>query len=153
MKIEYLADHVNYADTAAKWIYDEFIKGIQANISYQDVLKRYQTGKKTELPVRFIALVDGQCAGTISLVKNDLKCREIYTPWLASLYVDKPFRSKKVAAQLIGRIKETAKDLGYSELYLRTENTGGYYKERGWLFVEHCTDEYEVVADVFKMNL
>ena len=154
MKIEYLKDHPELAETAAKWIYDEFIKDIKKDVSYETVLNRYFIYNKTKLPIHLVAITDEQqCVGTISIDENDLKCRKIYTPWLSSLYVDKPFRSRKVAQKLINRVIEITKELGYKELYLRTEHTSDYYKKRGWLFVESCEDEYGLKPDIFKLNL
>ena len=83
MKIEYLCDYINFADTAARWIFDEFIDGIKHDRSYEDVLSAMKNCRRHELPVRLVALVDDKCVGTVSVVENDLKCRD-YTPWLAS---------------------------------------------------------------------
>jgi GNAT superfamily N-acetyltransferase len=152
MKIEYLADNPNYAEQVAVWMYNEFVKGIRFGVSYEDVLENYRNRHKTRLPLTLVAIVDEACAGTISLKENDLRCRT-YTPWLASLYVDVPFRGKKIAEILIERVKTIAADMGYTELYLRTEHASGYYKKRGWTFVESCEDEYNLVPDVFKCGL
>jgi N-acetylglutamate synthase-like GNAT family acetyltransferase len=109
--------------------------------------KKY-TGTITKECVGTIAK---KCVGTIAIVQNDLKCRD-YTPWLASLYVDKPFRNNKIGEQLIDKIKNVAAEgLGYSELYLRTEHAGDYYRRLGWQFVESCVDEYGVNTDVFRI--
>ena len=152
MKIEYLSDNIIFAEEVAEWLYNEFIKGIKTDRSYESVLSAVKNCSKTELPIRLVAIVNGKCAGTVSIVKNDLKCRE-YAPWLASLYVDKPFRKNKIGAQLIDRVKDIAKNLGCSELYLRTEHASGYYKKLGWQFIESCDDDYNLKPDVFKFTL
>ena len=152
MKIEYLCDNIIFADDVAAWIYNEFIKGIKTDRSYESVLSAIKNCSKTELPIRLVAMADNKCVGTVSIVQNDLKCRE-YTPWLASLYVDVPFRKNKIGEQLIDRVKDIAKGLGYSELYLRTEHASGYYRRLGWQFVESCDDDYNLKPDVFKLTL
>ena len=152
MKIEYLCDNIEHAEQVAQWIYDEFADGIRAGLTYEKILAAVNKSCKSQMPIRLIAMVDGKCAGTIALVENDLQCRD-YTPWLAALYVDPAYRGNKIAEQLIQRIKEIAKELGYNELYLRTETTSEYYRKRGWQFVESCLDEFGLWPDVFKVEL
>jgi GNAT superfamily N-acetyltransferase len=158
IKIEYLCDYIHFADTAAKWIFDEFINGIKHDRSYGDVLAAIKNCHKTELPIRLIALIDDKCVGTVSIVVNDLqlqckgKCRD-YTPWLASLYVDKEYRNQKIGEQLIDSVKNIVKQLDYDKLYLRTEHASGYYRRLGWEFIETCEDNYNLKPDVFMWNL
>jgi len=149
MKIEYLCDNIHFAETVAKWIYNEFIAGIRDGYSYDDCLAKRKNCHKEQLPIILIAIDDDRCIGTISLVANDLKCRD-YTPWLAGLYVDPQFRNKGVGEQLIERVKEIARQLGYKELYLRTEHASGYYKKLGWEFIENCQDDFNLKPDVFR---
>ena len=152
MTIEYLCDHINHADTVAKWIFDEFIDGIWVDTTYADILSSVKKNHKLELPIRLIALSDTQCVGTVTIKYNDLRCRN-YTPWLAALYVDKDFRNKKIGEKLIDRVKTIVTELGFKELYLRTEHASGYYKRLGWEFIESCDDDYNLKPDVFKWTL
>ena len=152
MRIAYLCDHISFADTVARWIFDEFISGIRNDLPYENVLASFKNCRRQEFPIRFIALIDDQCIGTVSLVFNDLKCRE-YTPWLAALYVDKNFRNKKIGERLISRVKNAAMQLGYSRVYLRTEHTGDYYRKSGREYVETCDDNFDLKPDVFVFNL
>ena len=152
IQIEYLADNLMYAETVAGWSYNEFTKGIKHDVSYEQVLERVQNCRKTELPIRLVAIQSGICVGTVAIVQNDLHCRD-YTPWLASLYVDEPHRGKKIAQQLIERVKEIVREMGYDELYLRTEHVSNYYRRLGWQFVETCDDDYGLKPDVFKFTL
>ena len=152
MTIEYLADHITCAETAAKWIFDEFINGIKIDRTYETVLSSMKNCHKKELPIRLIAMIDGKCAGTVSLVSNDLKCRN-YTPWLAGLYVDKALRNQKIGRTMIDRIKIISAELGYKELFLRTEHAGNYYRKLGWEYIETCDDDYNLKPDVFKWKL
>ena len=153
IKIEYLSDFPNFTDTVAAWLYDEFIVGERPGVTYDNILEAVKKSNKTELPVRLIALYDGNLAGTVSIVDNDLRCRP-YTPWLASLYVSPPYRKNKIGEQLIKRVVEIAKDLGYGELYLRTEHTGNYYRNRNWQYVETCIDDvFQLETEVFMISL
>jgi len=153
MKIEYLADHPEFMETVATWRYKEFIEGIRLGISYEQVLAAVKNCKISEFPICLAAIEDGVCAGTVSIVHNDLRYRD-YTPWLASLYVDPAYRNRKIGERLIERVKDIAREMGYGELYLRTEHASGYYRKLGgWAFVESCEDEFGLVPDVFKTAL
>ena len=152
MKIEYLVDNIIFAENVAGWIYDEFINGIRHGISYEQLLSSVKNCHKAELPIRLIAKEDNKCVGTVSIVQNDLKCRD-YTPWLAALYVEKAYRRNKVGEQLVERTKSIVKELGYNELFLRTENTSNYYRKLEWRFIESCEDEFGLKPDVFKFLL
>ena len=152
MQIKYLANNIMFVETITDWLYNEFIKDIQHGISYEQILEFVRNCHKTELPIRLIAVESNKCVGTASIVQNDLKCRD-YTPWLASLYVDESYRGNKIGEQLIERVKDIVKELGYDELYLRTEHASNYYRRLGWRFVESCDDDFNLKPDVFKFTL
>jgi len=149
VKVEYLSDNMIQVDTIATWIFNEFIDGIKHDLSYGDILSNIKDCHKQELPVRFAALIGDKCVGTVSLVKNDLSCRN-YTPWLSALYVDENFRSQGIGEQLIDTVIDKAQALGYDKIYLRTEFASGYYRKLGWEFVEACEDEgYNFITNIF----
>ena len=152
MKIEYLIDNTDFMEEVTGWIYDEFIDNIREDVTYEDVVSSFESSKKDELPIRLIAIEDGRCIGTISLIENDLKGSE-YTPWLAAIYVDIPYRNNKIGEQLIERVKKITGDLGYRELYLRTEHAREYYRKLGWQYVESGIDEYGLELEIYKFIL
>ncbi|MCL2248808.1 MAG: GNAT family N-acetyltransferase [Oscillospiraceae bacterium] len=152
MKIEYLCDKMEYAETVTKWIFDEFINGVKHGQSYERILSEVSECNKHELPIRLIALAEDKCAGTVSLVFNDLNCRQ-YTPWLAALYVDSAYRNCGVGEQLVSAVIEITQQLGYDKLYLRTETASDYYRKLGWTFVENCDDDHNLKPDVFSYSI
>ena len=153
IKIAYLADYPDFTEIVTEWLFNEFFVDIRPGVTYEQLLEAIKNTNKTKLPIRLIALSDDKCIGTISIVSNDLRSRS-YTPWLASLYVDPPYRKNKIGAQLVERVKQIVKELGYSELYLRTEFASDYYRARNWQYVETCTDdEFLLEPDVFRISL
>jgi len=152
MKIMNLCDNIDYIPTVAKWIYNEFIFGIKDDVSYEDIIESINICYKQELPVRLIALIDDKCVGTVSLVENDLECRN-YLPWLAALYVDENHRNQGIGECLINALIDIAKELRYRKLYLRTEHASGYYRKLNWDFIETCDDKYDLKPDVFSYDL
>ena len=152
MRIEYLADNTAFIEKVAGWIYLEFFEGIRHGVPYPQVLNSIKICNKTDFPIRLVALEGDTCIGTVSLVENDLKYRD-YTPWLAALYVDESFRGNKTGRELVERTKAIARELGYNELFLRTEHAGQYYIRLGWQYVETCIDEFNLQTEVYKWNL
>ena len=148
-----MKDHLKHRETIANWIYNEFIRNIRHGITYENVYSRFEAGRPGCLPMHFVALdkETGACVGTVSLVENDLKCRN-YIPWLASLVVDKTCRNRGIGRLLIETVKNAAWDLGYETLYLRTETAGGYYRKLGWQYVEQCVDEYGLEPEVYRWD-
>ena len=140
---------MDFAEEVAGWLYNEFIKDIRLGISYEQKLASIKMCGKNELPIRLIALIDDKCVGTVSLVQNDLRGCD-YTPWLASLYVDVPYRKQKIGEQLVERVKDITRELGYTELYLRTEHAGNYYRRLGWQYIGSQKDEFGLVPEIFK---
>lgn len=152
IKIDYLSNNPQFIETVAKWIYDEFIDGIRAGLTIETILKTIGDCNENKFPIRLVAISEGKCIGTVSIVKNDLKCRD-YTPWLASLYVESSFRNMGIGEKLIKAVKDIVVNLGYKEIYLRTEHASDFYRKLNWQFVESCIDEYGLEPDVFKMSL
>ena len=150
--IDNLNKHPELIPDVALDVYDTFIKDSINDTTYAQVLLAFYNCNENKLPVRMVAIVDNKCAGSVSLVENDLSCRN-YTPWLASLYVDKDYRNQKIGERLIERVQTITTDLGYKELFLRTEHASGYYRKLNWEFIENCNDDYNLKPDVFKFVL
>ena len=91
---------------------------------------------KNKLPQTFVALIDGEPAGMYQLsMSDDLNSRPDLYPWLINVYVDEKFRGRNVARELMNTVKENAKKLGLTELYLYTKHIG-LYEKFGWKFIE-----------------
>jgi GNAT superfamily N-acetyltransferase len=88
------------------------------------------------VPQTFIAVDGDQLLGSASLVAADLPSREDLSPWLASVYVDPPFRNRGVGAALVEQVAQEARSLGFSTIYLFTPDRAKFYAELGWQVVE-----------------
>ncbi|WP_458576361.1 GNAT family N-acetyltransferase [Aliamphritea spongicola] len=80
--------------------------------------------------------------GDVLMGAAQLKYREmsIYPEkefWLGGVYVDAPYRGRKIASALVARIEDKARQLGITRLHLQTEDlTGGLYTRSGWQATE-----------------
>jgi GNAT superfamily N-acetyltransferase len=88
------------------------------------------------LPVTFVAVVDGRCAGTVSLIRDDLPGYRPVHPWLASLWVLPDFRGRGLATALIRRAEDHLSAHGYREAWAFTESAQSLFARCGWELVE-----------------
>jgi GNAT superfamily N-acetyltransferase len=65
-------------------------------------------------------------------VASDLVSRPDLTPWLASVFVDPPYRGRGYAARLVRRVEEAARAANTGILWLYTEDAEGLYAKLGW---------------------
>lgn len=153
MYIDHLCNHTEYINIVSTWIYDEFVVKAKGRLSFKEVVEYLSNTNKKDYPMIFIAIVDNECVGTVSIFENDLKTQKELTPWLASLYVSPDKRGQGVGELLINHVQDVVKGLGFETLYLRTEHTYEYYTRLGWEFVYKTEDEKCQQTEVFKYKL
>ena len=140
IEIAYLADHPEYIQTCASWIYG--LWGSQSGGTYERALSKFTDGANKEaLPITFVALHDAKPAGTVSLWKTDASRPEL-TPWLSALYVHPFHRNKGISLLLIERLTAEAYRLEIKELFLVTEEAKELYERFCWTEIEHMTTPY-----------
>lgn len=149
--IDHLPRHPEFVPTVARWIYDEFVDSTLW--TFDQITAKFTECHLDKLPMTWIALDQGQCVGTVSLFQNDLKPRPDLTPWLAALYVKPESRGSGVAARLIESVIAESRRLEYDTLYLRTEHTAEYYRQRGWRFLETTHDTNGQETKIFSYVL
>ncbi len=136
MKIIKLEESNNlFFDKICDWYYNWL--GIKNNESIEEIKCTFEHSLcKNKLPQTFVALIDGEPAGMYQLsMSDDLNSRPDLYPWLINVYVDEKFRGRNVARELMNTVKENAKELGLTELYLYTKHIG-LYEKFGWKFIE-----------------
>ncbi len=124
-----------FFDKICDWYYNWL--GIKNNESIEEIKCTFEHSLcKNKLPQTFVALIDGEPAGMYQLsMSDDLNSRPDLYPWLINVYVDEKFRGRNVARELMNTVKENAKKLGLTELYLYTKHIG-LYEKFGWKFIE-----------------
>ena len=60
-------------------------------------------------------------------------------PWLAAVYVTPTARQSGIGSKIVQHIVDRSRELGYSSLYLYTENQQDWYRNKGWVFVRETT--------------
>jgi GNAT superfamily N-acetyltransferase len=100
----------------------------------EGLIAQMRQGRDDAIPVGLIGFVDGEPAGTVSLLDQDLEPCGDLRPWLAGLLVAPHHRKKGVADALVRRVQSVARDLGEKEVYLWTE-IPALYEGYGWTIV------------------
>ena len=97
----------------------------------EGMIARMRGGKADRVPIGLIAFVDGEPAGTVSLLEEDLQEYAHCRPWLAGLLVFPEFRNKGVAGALVEKLMEAARLAGEREAFLYTY-IPALYEKYGW---------------------
>jgi predicted N-acetyltransferase YhbS len=86
------------------------------------------------VPTTYVALtVSGDVVGSVSLVdSDDLEGFDHIGPWLASLYVDTPWRHRGIARLLIGHLLTQPPARQADSVYLFTPEHAAWYAGLGW---------------------
>jgi len=133
-KIDHLEKYPGLIPVLARWHHREWQHLNPVTYDLQARVNDYQqtTSDSTSLPQMLVAHLNGHALGSARLVMNDMDSHPELSPWLASLFVPPDFRRHGIATQLITEIEITAKQLGFDQLYLYTEDKSEMYSNLGW---------------------
>jgi GNAT superfamily N-acetyltransferase len=86
------------------------------------------------LPTTYVALApDGLLLGSVSLVpSDDLDGFQHVGPWLASLYVDEPWRRRGLGRRLVQHLLDQSPARRAAQVYLFTADHVDWYTDLGW---------------------
>lgn len=138
MLISPLADIPEAIPTIAKWFYDEWYTFDARSID-QITAQLSENLNRHSIPITFVAHQYHEILGTVSIDISDLPEFDSYSPWLASLYVHEPHRSKGVASALVSHLKHFALSGGCTSLYLWTPASTSLYERFGWVEISRDT--------------
>ena len=146
MEIAWLADHPELAPTIAAWHWAEWghtDPGGSLEAWTAGIAKRARRG---EIPTTLVAFVDGELAGSTSLVEYDMDIHRDLTPWVSGVYVAPEYRGSGVGTRLIRAAEDAAASIGVGRLYLYTSSAEPFYARLGWETIRHDRYGGESVA-------
>jgi predicted N-acetyltransferase YhbS len=139
VRIVPLAQHLELADTLARWHHAEW-SHLYTDWTFERCLGELRAQADAErLPTTLLALEGDTLLGSVSLVLDDLPGRDELSPWLASLYVPPEHRNRGVGGALVEAAVAEARRLGVERLHLFTPGHEAYYAGRGWRVLERTT--------------
>lgn len=152
MNITYLAQHKSFIPTIAKWYFDEwsYINPDRTLKDVESLITERTTTDSTQPSL--VAQQGDRPLGTVCLKLHDMDTRTDLTPWLAGLYVDKPWRNRGIGAKLVAAIEQVARKQGIQKLYLYTPDAEGFYSRLGWKLTERC-DYHSYAVTIMEKQL
>ena len=82
--------------------------------------------KEWETP--FVAIVNGQIVGMVTIMKSDYYPLPEIFPWISTLFVSEKYRGNRISGKLIEFANQYAKSIGFNNTYIPTEHIGLYEK-------------------------
>jgi GNAT superfamily N-acetyltransferase len=156
LKIELLADYPEALPILKKLFESEWepYYGIEGPGDAETDIKT--STNRTGLPIAVVAIVNGKVCGTAALKMESITTNPDYFPWLAGLLVAPEYRRQGIGEQLIAKIEDLAKQLGYKEIYVGTGEKSGISEitlhKRNWKFIDK-SDYFVSEASVYKIKL
>ena len=108
---------------------------------------------KKILPKTFVYKENGIIKGVCMLSFYDVDIRPDIYPWLINLYVDTPYRNKKIGDTLIKYSINYLKNNNFKEVYIYTTHTG-LYEKYGFKKIEDLrTFEDDITYNLYKLEI
>lgn len=119
--------------TVARWSLDEWRDAFHSD-TIDWYLNLYSEADNTSnIPIVLVAFVDGEIAGTASVVADDeLPGATEPGPWLASVFVTPQFRGNGVGTALVAEALSQSTAVGHTEIYLYTRSKMNMYQHLGF---------------------
>jgi predicted N-acetyltransferase YhbS len=137
MQIEGLALHRDWTVTLARWHFDAWGPLTGSNTVQNYLLFLDNATKSRTVPSVLVAIIDGELAGSATLLQCDMKIRNDLTPWLGQLFVAPNFRKRGIGTALVRAVVEEARRLDYNWIYLYTSGElPCFYDRLGWTVLE-----------------
>jgi GNAT superfamily N-acetyltransferase len=134
-KVIALRDRPELLTFVAKWAHEEFWSRIGKTLEETQHLFTPASGPEW-LPRTFVLLEGETPVGMASVVEHDLESRPQWSPWLASVVVDRAARGRGHSRTLVRFIEDFARGNGVETLWLFTWSAEPVYAKLGWRPVE-----------------
>lgn len=136
LNFDYIGMQPQHIPVIAQWHQDQW-RRISPEQTTATRIKLYSDYSSTaSIPFCLLATQNDQAVGSASIVECDMDTRSQLGPWLASVYVDRPYREQGIATELIARCIRKARQSGIETLYLFTPDQAHFYRKRGWEWLE-----------------
>lgn len=134
MEIKYVADCPQHLEITAFWCFREWHE-LYPDESVEDVIEDYKGYlNRGKIPTALVAVDENDTPlGTACfLAEDELPGFEYLTPWIGAVYVDPPYRSRKIGRLLLEKIFEDARKEGFEKIHIWTHEAKNWYSKMGW---------------------
>ncbi|MFZ9985774.1 MAG: GNAT family N-acetyltransferase [Ilumatobacteraceae bacterium] len=142
VRIVPLAEHPELWNLAASWSVTawrhEFPNDTEQTYLDQYAMARNPEGRLIEVYAAITA--QGSLRGLATLVDDDdLPGATEPGPWLAAVFVHESARREGIGSQLVDHVTNRARHLAHHVLFLYTEHSVEWYRNKGWMVVRETT--------------
>ena len=120
------------------YLADDLLNFVE-NFSWLDVkehtVKVIQNWEFEDWETPFVAMVNGQIVGMVTIMKSDYYPLPEVFPWISTLFVSETFRGNRISGKLIDFANEYAKDIGFIRTYIPTGHIG-LYEKYGYCYIK-----------------
>ena len=120
------------------YLADDLLNFVE-NFSWLDVkehtVKMIQNWEFEDWETPFVAMVNGQIVGMVTIMKSDYYPLPKVFPWISTLFVSETFRGNRISGKLIDFANEYAKDIGFNRTYIPTGHIG-LYEKHGYCYIK-----------------
>jgi predicted N-acetyltransferase YhbS len=124
-----LGERRDLIDVTCEWHVPEFDPGGNFNFWRAARTREATFGG---VPCAWIAFIDDQPVGSVSLIECNMDTHPELTPWLAALFVLPEYRRRRIGEALVRRCEAEAKAAGCERMYLFASEARLYYPRLGW---------------------
>lgn len=139
LKIAYLADFPETIPTLVDWFRLQWAQYYAGRTPAEIAQDFTAEANRSGLPVRLVAFLDGELAGTITLREHALNDFPEYQPGLGGLLVAEPYRLRGIGAALISAGMDLAREQGCPRVYAATVTAQGILERLGWQRIRTVT--------------
>ena len=101
----------------------------------------------------FAAFEDGEPVGFCTLTEKDELVPEYpYSPLIGFVFVDEAHRGKRISEQMIGKVLEYVKSIGYDKVYVMSGERG-LYEKYGFVYMGDYESIYGGSEQLFVISL
>jgi predicted N-acetyltransferase YhbS len=131
---------------------EAFFEGSERTVDddAEELLKLGEDGFQISL----VAELNGELAGTVLLVRQELDLSSANSPWLAGLVVRPQFRRRGLGSNLVRALETHAGNVGCDRIYLYTLGSEAFYAALRWKvaerFLQHGHPAVLMVRDLRK---
>ncbi len=125
-----LHDEPAWKEKASAWFHEKW--GVPQE-EYAKSMEECIRGGQA-VPQWYILPYQGEIIAGVGVIENDFHDRKDLTPNVCALFVEKEWRNRGIAGQLLAHVTEDMHQKGVDTLYLITDHTS-FYERYGWQFL------------------
>jgi len=113
----------------------DFIKNFSWIEIKEHMLKIVQKWEFIEWEALFVAIINNEIIGMVTIMKSDYYDLPTIYPWISSVFVSEEYRGNKISGKLIDFANKYAKKVGFKRTYIPTKFIG-LYEKYGYKYIQ-----------------